>query len=179
MNDIIVGSAFGLFLIENSEVLSLMLHKAVRVIHFKYRIPFSFHCNCFKQKVFVTYMENILVWLDNWPAGLKLNTELSRALFHCFIRTVYLFEGLLIYGLRHNIMFIFPNSRPGLHGPLSRHSALVYGSYGPVRCNHVPCTTLRLSEHIDWTSIYVASGHRIDVQPIEIILWLPLEPFQR
>ena len=33
----------------------------------------------------VTLVRNALVWLDNWPAGLKLNTELSRFLCLCFM----------------------------------------------------------------------------------------------
>lgn len=30
-------------------------------------------------------MRSVLLWLDSWPAGLKLNTELSRFYSHGFI----------------------------------------------------------------------------------------------
>jgi phosphatidylinositol N-acetylglucosaminyltransferase subunit Q len=33
----------------------------------------------------VTLVRDALVWLDHWPAGLKLNTELSRFLCLCFM----------------------------------------------------------------------------------------------
>lgn len=33
----------------------------------------------------VHLIRNALAWLDHWPAGLKLNTELSRFLCLCFM----------------------------------------------------------------------------------------------
>ncbi|KAI0922868.1 hypothetical protein AcV5_009737 [Taiwanofungus camphoratus] len=62
-NDIIVGVAFGSFLIENKLVLSRML-------------------GYFLQRYLVKSMQDALLWLNNWPAGLKLNTELSQ--FFCY-----------------------------------------------------------------------------------------------
>jgi len=41
-------------------------------------------------------LNNILSWLDNWPAGLKLNTELSHFLFLLFTSLVKAWEHILI-----------------------------------------------------------------------------------
>lgn len=38
-------------------------------------------------------MQWVLRWLDSWPAGLKLNTELSRFYSHTFIEVVSLWGG--------------------------------------------------------------------------------------
>jgi hypothetical protein len=38
----------------------------------------------------------MLRWLDSWPAGLKLNTELSQFYSHSFIDLVALWGGELI-----------------------------------------------------------------------------------
>ncbi|KAI0634356.1 Gpi1-domain-containing protein [Trametes polyzona] len=62
LNDIIIGVAFGSFLCENHDVLAQML-------------------NDFNQYYLIHRMELALLWLNNWPAGLKLNTELSQ--FYC------------------------------------------------------------------------------------------------
>ncbi|KAF8491941.1 N-acetylglucosaminyl transferase component-domain-containing protein [Gautieria morchelliformis] len=66
LNDTIVGAAFGTFLLENSTLLGHLLHE-------------------YANWLTVTLVRNALVWLDHWPAGLKLNTELSRFLCLCFM----------------------------------------------------------------------------------------------
>ncbi|KAJ3746295.1 N-acetylglucosaminyl transferase component-domain-containing protein [Lentinula detonsa] len=57
LNDVTIGYAFGNFLCENHEVLSGMLKDA---------------------NFLISWPQRALCWLDSWPAGLKLNTELSR-----------------------------------------------------------------------------------------------------
>ncbi|KAF8589996.1 Gpi1-domain-containing protein [Ramaria rubella] len=66
LNDAIVGAAFGAFLFENSTILGELLHNQTRLIT-------------------VSFVRDALIWLDHWPAGLKLNTELSRCLCLCFM----------------------------------------------------------------------------------------------
>lgn len=39
-------------------------------------------------------MRTALLWLDNWPAGLKLNTELSRFLYLIFNALLDTWEGM-------------------------------------------------------------------------------------
>ncbi|KDQ07353.1 hypothetical protein BOTBODRAFT_611370 [Botryobasidium botryosum FD-172 SS1] len=62
LNDVIVGTAVGVFLCENNQELGYALRKYTKILS-------------------VDIIHGTLIWLDNWPAGLKLNTELSR--FFC------------------------------------------------------------------------------------------------
>ncbi|KAF9466714.1 N-acetylglucosaminyl transferase component-domain-containing protein [Collybia nuda] len=77
LNDITIGLAFGSFLCENHLVLSRFLNRTV-------------------EDIFIIWVQRALVWLDSWPAGLKLNTELSRFYSHTFIGLVTAWGGLLL-----------------------------------------------------------------------------------
>ena len=46
------------------------------------------------QFVTVDSIRDSIIWLDNWPAGLKLNTELSRFLFLIFNASLDFWEGM-------------------------------------------------------------------------------------
>ncbi|EIW53284.1 Gpi1-domain-containing protein [Trametes versicolor FP-101664 SS1] len=76
LNDAIIGVAFGSFLCENSDVLARM-------------------SDDFLQHYLVRRMELALLWLNNWPAGLKLNTELSQFYCHSLIGLVSAWGWLL------------------------------------------------------------------------------------
>ncbi|OJT05908.1 N-acetylglucosaminyl-phosphatidylinositol biosynthetic protein gpi1, partial [Trametes pubescens] len=76
LNDAIIGVAFGSFLCENSDVLARMSED-------------------FLQHYLVHRMELALLWLNNWPAGLKLNTELSQFYCHSLIGIVSAWGWLL------------------------------------------------------------------------------------
>ncbi|KAJ2911818.1 hypothetical protein MD484_g8595, partial [Candolleomyces efflorescens] len=76
LNDITLGCAFGTFLCENNVYLSSLLTPAFKT-------------------VFLDNLEAALVWLDSWPAGLKLNTELSQFYSRTFISLVHYWEGFL------------------------------------------------------------------------------------
>lgn len=73
LNDITIGMTFGTFLTESAprlaEVTNALLHK------------FLVHD--------IIYT---LLWLNSWPAGLKLNTELSHFYSHMFVGLVRLWE---------------------------------------------------------------------------------------
>ncbi|CDO68621.1 hypothetical protein BN946_scf184996.g52 [Trametes cinnabarina] len=62
LNDVIIGVAFGSFLCENRHILAGWLEYSM-------------------QHYLIIRMQLALLWLNNWPAGLKLNTELSH--FYC------------------------------------------------------------------------------------------------
>ncbi|KAL4074614.1 N-acetylglucosaminyl transferase component-domain-containing protein [Scleroderma yunnanense] len=66
LNDIIIGVAFRQFLFQNRLILNKVVIDNLEDI-LAYRI------------------RSLLLWLDSWPAGLKLNTELSRFYSHGFI----------------------------------------------------------------------------------------------
>ncbi|KAL1672036.1 N-acetylglucosaminyl transferase component-domain-containing protein [Schizophyllum commune] len=76
VNDITVGIAVGSFLCENHAILAKMLDRVV-------------------QDFLVTRLIWVLHWLDSWPAGLKLNTELSRFYAHSFSEIISAWGGLL------------------------------------------------------------------------------------
>ncbi|KAL4251644.1 hypothetical protein ABKN59_003773 [Abortiporus biennis] len=62
LNDIIIGTAFGSFLCENAELIGIIIAE-------------------YAQLGLIDFPQHTLQWLNSWPAGLKLNTELSQ--FYC------------------------------------------------------------------------------------------------
>ncbi|KAH6902645.1 phosphatidylinositol N-acetylglucosaminyltransferase subunit GPI1 [Coprinopsis sp. MPI-PUGE-AT-0042] len=80
LNDYILGFCFGTLLCDNAERLSILLSARIEL-------------HCLRQ------VEESLVWLDSWPAGLKLNTELSTFYSKAFISIVQLWGDLLIHYL--------------------------------------------------------------------------------
>ncbi|EMD37659.1 hypothetical protein CERSUDRAFT_50025 [Gelatoporia subvermispora B] len=77
LNDVIIGVAIGSFLLENRQALSQILDYTL-------------------QHYLVDWIRDALMWLNNWPAGLKLNTELSSFLCHIFVGMVTLWGQLLV-----------------------------------------------------------------------------------
>ncbi|KAJ7031595.1 N-acetylglucosaminyl transferase component-domain-containing protein [Mycena alexandri] len=76
LNDITIGVAFGSFLCENNVVLARWLNHLV-------------------EGYLVDWVRGALHWLDSWPAGLKLNTELSRFYSHAFSDLVGMWGSVL------------------------------------------------------------------------------------
>ncbi|KAH9851050.1 N-acetylglucosaminyl transferase component-domain-containing protein [Lenzites betulinus] len=76
LNDVIIGVAFGSFLCENQHVLARILDDVL-------------------QNNLVARMELALLWLNSWPAGLKLNTELSQFYCHTLVGVVSAWGWLL------------------------------------------------------------------------------------
>ncbi|GAW07542.1 Gpi1-domain-containing protein [Lentinula edodes] len=93
LNDITIGYAFGRFLCENHEVLATMLKE---------------------------FVERALCWLDSWPAGLKLNTELSSFYSGTFVDLVNVWGGVL----RH-IIFPYLSNTIYIFGLVSSFGALI------------------------------------------------------
>lgn len=65
-NDVVIGTAVGTALCENHQYLGQLLYT-------------------YTELWTVRYVIDALTWLDDWPVGLKLNTELSRALHLSFM----------------------------------------------------------------------------------------------
>lgn len=76
LNDIIIGVAFRQFLCQNRSILNQMIMNGL-------------------EGVLAHRVQRILLWLDSWPAGLKLNTELSRFYSHGFISLIAQWTELL------------------------------------------------------------------------------------
>lgn len=87
-NDVIVGTAFGAFLCENNIVLARLLNYAVEVSRYSTDRNFGHLYGLLRQSVLVNWVQHALLWLDSWPAGLKLNTELSRFYSYTFIDVI-------------------------------------------------------------------------------------------
>ncbi|OBZ76949.1 N-acetylglucosaminyl-phosphatidylinositol biosynthetic protein gpi1 [Grifola frondosa] len=88
LNDIIVGVAFGSFLCENKAVLARMLEYFLEVYT-------------------VDRMQLALLWLNNWPAGLKLNTELSQFYCHSLLGIISGWGWILRHLAPHFPFFIW------------------------------------------------------------------------
>lgn len=91
MNDVIIGTAVTTFLFENRAFLASMLYKVYMVSEVECS-PRNIIPILALQESTVIGLNNILTWLDNWPAGLKLNTELSHFLFLLFTGLVKAWE---------------------------------------------------------------------------------------
>ncbi|KAI6150962.1 N-acetylglucosaminyl transferase component-domain-containing protein [Pisolithus tinctorius] len=66
LNDIIIGVAFRFFLHQNRAIINQLVIDGL-------------------EGILAHRVEGVLLWLDSWPAGLKLNTELSRFYSQGFI----------------------------------------------------------------------------------------------
>ncbi|KAH9056613.1 N-acetylglucosaminyl transferase component-domain-containing protein [Lactarius vividus] len=103
MNDVILGSVVGAFVCDNREVIGTSLHDWLKTI-------------------FIDFMRDALLWLDNWPEGLKLNTELSTFLLHVFLGVLELWAYTLRSLSPHFPMIVYAIGLSGYGGltvPLS------------------------------------------------------------
>ncbi|KAF8646007.1 hypothetical protein AX16_007433 [Volvariella volvacea WC 439] len=76
INDFSIGYTFGMFLCDYHQLLANSLLGII-------------------DAYFISWVQWSLRWLDSWPAGLKLNTELSRFCSHTFIKVVALWGDVL------------------------------------------------------------------------------------
>lgn len=79
LNDVIIGTAIGSAICEQSESISSTLDSCIRV---RIQNHASIYADVV-QRLFISDLQKALVWLNNWPAGLKLNSELSQ--FYCHL----------------------------------------------------------------------------------------------
>ena len=107
-NDIIIGIAIGSYIIDNAEYVGLQV-------------------DSFISTYAVTGLQGMIVWLMDWPAGLKLNTELARFLGDLFLWVIEYWAGLMSQfqpALPHIIRFIGCTSFAGASLPISLFSDL-------------------------------------------------------
>ncbi|ETW85638.1 hypothetical protein HETIRDRAFT_310432 [Heterobasidion irregulare TC 32-1] len=82
LNDLILGVAIGSFVCENHAAISSKFDKSMNY-------------------VFIELVTECLIWLNNWPAGLKLNTELSSFCCHMFLGIIgiwtYFYQSLSLH----------------------------------------------------------------------------------
>jgi len=80
LNDLIIGLAFRQFLCQNRDALNAIVADGL-------------------ESTLAVRVQRVLLWLDSWPAGLKLNTELSRLYSHGFIGLITRWTKLLHHSL--------------------------------------------------------------------------------
>jgi len=103
LNDVILGCVLGAFICDNSEVIGNSLHDWLKV-------------------AFIDFTHDALLWLDDWPEGLKLNTELSSFLVHTLLGVLEIWAYILRALSPHFPMIIYATGLSGYGGltvPLS------------------------------------------------------------
>ncbi|KAJ7199594.1 N-acetylglucosaminyl transferase component-domain-containing protein [Mycena pura] len=123
LNDITIGIAFGSFLCENHIVLAQMLNHVVEVF-------------------LVDWVRWALHWLDSWPAGLKLNTELSRFYSHTFSDLVAMWGYVLRCGAPHLPELLFACGIASTIGGMTTAIALVSDFLGFITAHIAVCYLL-------------------------------------
>jgi len=76
MNDVILGIVVGAFISENSETIGVSVHNWLKA-------------------AFIDFTYDALLWLDDWPEGLKLNAEFSSFLVGTLLGVLELWAYLL------------------------------------------------------------------------------------
>lgn len=84
LNDAIVGYAVGAFLSENQGWIGEQLINLTKVSR---RWLYTRIAHVAKHWT-IHHIRAILTWLDNWPIGLKLNTQLSQFICVCSISVI-------------------------------------------------------------------------------------------
>ena len=98
-----LGVAFGAFLLENNQVLAELTNRTIQVPP-PLISPGSTKKSSLKFLLF-HLPRSALYWLDAWPVGLKLNTELSRFYASTFISVIDTWEcRYLILPVVFNVM---------------------------------------------------------------------------
>ncbi|KZV61326.1 Gpi1-domain-containing protein [Peniophora sp. CONT] len=82
LNDLVVGVILGRFMVQQSNMLGTVLG--------------SF---CMNRSI--RFVRSALLWLDSWPAGLKLNTELSRFLCKALLTVIDIWADCVSSSLPH------------------------------------------------------------------------------
>jgi len=83
LNDLILGQTMGLWLCDNHELIANVISRWLR-------------------PVLVEGLIDTLTWLDNWPAGLKLNTQLSHFFRDMFVGLTTAWNDVIITQLITN-----------------------------------------------------------------------------
>ena len=76
MNDVVIGIAFGSFLCGTRLFFAQRLHYGLQVRSMERLFACKIKAS-YPQTYLIDGMREALLWLNSWPAGLKLNTELN------------------------------------------------------------------------------------------------------
>ena len=108
-NDVIIGMALGFYVIDNANAV-------------------AFEINNILDAYTVDGLQRMIIWLMDWPAGLKLNNELAQFLGDLFLWVIEYWAGC-VYNLRpvlpQVIWFIGFSSFAGASMPISLFSDLL------------------------------------------------------
>ena len=119
MNDMSLGLAFGAFLSENSTILADMGNRAIQV---KFPSSCCFHAETKYQSFLFRVPREVLYWLDAWPAGLKLNAQLSRFYVNTLVGVIDTWECQSFLALQSTLfnLIVIQLSCPHCHHLYSR-----------------------------------------------------------
>lgn len=107
-NDVIIGIALGSYIIENASFVAKQMDLLIDAYS-------------------IEGLKNMIKWLMDWPAGLKLNNELAQFLGELFIWVIDYWDGCMQQlrpALPHIIRFIGVTSFAGASLPISMFSDL-------------------------------------------------------
>lgn len=65
---------------------------------------------CYLQDVLIQFPKQSLTWLNSWPAGLKLNTELSQFYCHSLLGVVAVWGGEILTGVPKSFLTVYQES---------------------------------------------------------------------
>lgn len=108
-NDVIIGIAFGAFIVDNAEFLAFFLNRIL-------------------SEWTITGLKGMIEWLTDWPAGLKLNNELASFLADLVLWVIEYWTYLLLIIqplLPHIIYFVGFSSFAGATLPIALFSDLL------------------------------------------------------
>ncbi|KAI9510365.1 N-acetylglucosaminyl transferase component-domain-containing protein [Russula earlei] len=97
MNDVILGIVVGALISENSGFIGATLHDWLKA-------------------AFIDFTHDTLLWLDNWPEGLKLNAEFSSFLVHTLLGVLELWAYLLRSLSPHFSIIVYVTGLAGYGG---------------------------------------------------------------
>lgn len=89
-----IGMALGTFLIENQHLLARIGNEYIQVRSSR-RIYWHLDL-CHLQSLLFHVPRQTLFWLDAWPAGLKLNTQLSGFYVNMFVGIIDTWDCMLL-----------------------------------------------------------------------------------
>ncbi|EAU83419.2 phosphatidylinositol N-acetylglucosaminyltransferase subunit GPI1 [Coprinopsis cinerea okayama7 len=112
LNDYTIGFAFGALLCDNHQKLAASLASYIQLL-------------C------LSCVEESLIWLDSWPGGLKLNTDLSKFYSKMFISIVQLWGDLLVHHiLPHTSSLVLLCGYASIFGGFTFSLALIIDALG-------------------------------------------------
>ncbi|GJE97036.1 phosphatidylinositol N-acetylglucosaminyltransferase subunit Q/GPI1 [Phanerochaete sordida] len=157
LNDIIIGWAVGTIICEHAAQIATILEEYIR-------------------RLLIDDLQWVLVWLNNWPAGLKLNSELSQFYCHLLLGAVTgwnrVLQAVLLPYLPQLIYFAGAVGTCGVTLTISLCSDVLALTTAHVRlCYYISCLVYRLQLNIASSLWNLFRGKRYNVLRHRVDSW--------